>query len=76
MPNQHQLDQLTSLPRPIYGQAALPNIALDYAHAHPWVQFSVVMILYRRLLRRFAGSFSAHRGSFFTKLLLFLLPLL
>ncbi len=35
------LEQLTSLPRPVYGQVqALPNIALDYVHSHPWVQFS------------------------------------
>lgn len=35
------LAQLKSLPRKVYGHAqALPNIALAYAHRHPWGQLS------------------------------------
>lgn len=41
MPVKHQLQQLKQLPRSVYGQAeTLPNIALDYKHSHPWLQFS------------------------------------
>ncbi|MFD2645411.1 AraC family transcriptional regulator [Pseudomonas japonica] len=39
--NPLHLDDLPSLPRPLYGQrASLPNIALDYRHRHPWGQLS------------------------------------
>ncbi|MDM1708659.1 AraC family transcriptional regulator [Thiopseudomonas alkaliphila] len=38
------LNQLTQLPRPIYGQAeSLPNHVLDFWHSHPWVQFSYAL---------------------------------
>lgn len=36
-----RLAALKRLPRPVYGHAhALPNIALGYAHRHPWAQLS------------------------------------
>lgn len=36
-----QLSDLTTLPRPLYGQRdSLPNVALDYRHRHPWGQLS------------------------------------
>nr|WP_319528114.1 helix-turn-helix transcriptional regulator [Pseudomonas laurentiana] len=36
-----RLAALKQLPRPVYGHAhALPNIALGYAHCHPWAQLS------------------------------------
>ncbi|KDN98683.1 AraC family transcriptional regulator [Pseudomonas donghuensis] len=35
------LEQLTALPRPVYGHVqALPNVVLGYRHAHPWGQLS------------------------------------
>lgn len=40
-PEPHLLEQLSELPRPVYGQLqSLPNIVLDYRHAHPWGQLS------------------------------------
>lgn len=36
-----QLDQMSALPRPIYGHVkSLPNMVLEYCHEHPWIQFS------------------------------------
>lgn len=36
-----QLDEIQELPRPIYGHVkSWPNMALDYCHEHPWIQFS------------------------------------
>lgn len=41
MPPDYLLNTLKQLPRPVYGQAeALPNVALNYLHSHPWWQFS------------------------------------
>jgi AraC-like DNA-binding protein len=41
LPEPQALEQLTRLPRPVYGHLqALPNIVLDYRHAHPWGQLS------------------------------------
>lgn len=38
---QHQLSDLETLPRPVYGAAeTLPNRALAYRHSHPWVQLA------------------------------------
>lgn len=35
------LQQLTQLPRPIYGHIeSVTNLALGYVHSHPWLQFS------------------------------------
>ncbi|ROL72722.1 helix-turn-helix domain-containing protein [Pseudomonas vranovensis] len=35
------LEQLTALPRPVYGHVqALPNVVLGYRHSHPWGQLS------------------------------------
>lgn len=37
----NDLEQLTQLPRPIYGRSeALPNQALGFEHSHSWLQFS------------------------------------
>ncbi|MDG9882536.1 helix-turn-helix transcriptional regulator [Pseudomonas sp. GD04058] len=41
MDNIVHLNELASLPRPLYGQRdSLPNIALDYRHRHAWGQLS------------------------------------
>ncbi|MDY7219858.1 helix-turn-helix transcriptional regulator [Denitrificimonas sp. JX-1] len=38
---EQRLNELTHLPRPIYGQTeALPNKLIGFSHSHPWVQFS------------------------------------